>query len=189
MKKLAVIFPGIGYTCQKPLLYYLIKWLKSMSYNVMELDYTALGKEGLRGNTELIKKAVQEGVDIFKRNHGMEAVNNADQVILIGKSIGSAVASYLYNDFSVDNKKKTQLILLTPLEETLEGVLPESCLVIHGNRDPWAKTERIQRLCKRKGANLQIIDKGNHSLETGNIEQDMQNHFQIVHRIIAQLKR
>ena len=45
MNTIAVVFPGIGYTCQKPLLYYLIKWLKSKNINVVELDYTRWEKK------------------------------------------------------------------------------------------------------------------------------------------------
>ena len=35
MKKLAVLFPGIGYHCDKPLLYYSKKYLKVYGYEII----------------------------------------------------------------------------------------------------------------------------------------------------------
>ena len=166
MNTIAVVFPGIGYTCQKPLLYYLIKWLKSKNINVVELDYTSLGKEKMRGNSELIKEAVQDGVEIYNHKVDPGAMEKADRVIFVGKSIGSAVATHVYNQLSRDNKQKTELILLTPLEETFEVPVSEEAMVFHGNKDPWADTGKIIDLCKKNGIMLQMIKDGNHSLET-----------------------
>lgn len=38
-KKLAVIFPGVGYTCAKPLLYYTAQLAGEYGYEVLRLDY------------------------------------------------------------------------------------------------------------------------------------------------------
>ena len=40
MKKLAVLFPGIGYHCDKPLLYYSKKCLSAYGYEIIEVNYT-----------------------------------------------------------------------------------------------------------------------------------------------------
>ena len=39
MKKIAVIFPGIGYTAQKPLLYYTASAAQDEGYQLLKLDY------------------------------------------------------------------------------------------------------------------------------------------------------
>lgn len=39
MKKLAVLFPGIGYHCDKPLLYYSKKCLSAYGYEIIEVNY------------------------------------------------------------------------------------------------------------------------------------------------------
>ena len=39
MKKLAVIFPGVGYTCTKPLLYYTASMAAERGYEIIRLDY------------------------------------------------------------------------------------------------------------------------------------------------------
>ena len=39
MKKIAVFFPGIGYTCEKPLLYYTASMARDYGYEAVTLDY------------------------------------------------------------------------------------------------------------------------------------------------------
>ena len=49
-KRLAVIFPGIGYHCDKPLLYYSRKLAKEQGYKeIIPLEYSYTGKN-IRGN-------------------------------------------------------------------------------------------------------------------------------------------
>ena len=40
MKKIACLIPGIGYTCDKPLLYYSWKLLKGLGWEVVPVPYT-----------------------------------------------------------------------------------------------------------------------------------------------------
>ena len=55
--KLAVFFPGIGYHCDKPLLYYSRKLVQEYGYEkIVTLNYTYDGKN-LRGNEEKIQQA------------------------------------------------------------------------------------------------------------------------------------
>ena len=39
MKKIAVLFPGIGYTCEKPLLYYSAKLAAEAGFEVVRVPY------------------------------------------------------------------------------------------------------------------------------------------------------
>ena len=39
-RNIAVLFPGIGYTCDKPLLYYTGKQLQGLGYEVIRLSYS-----------------------------------------------------------------------------------------------------------------------------------------------------
>lgn len=39
-KKIACLFPGIGYTCDKPLLYYSWKLLKGMGCEIVPVAYS-----------------------------------------------------------------------------------------------------------------------------------------------------
>ena len=47
--KLAVIFPGIGYHCDKPLLYHAKKIAAAKGYEILEVPYTGF-ESGVKGN-------------------------------------------------------------------------------------------------------------------------------------------
>ena len=57
-KQLAVLFPGIGYHADRPLLYYSAKLARAHGCEVTTVQYPAL-PSGLRGNPEQIEAAVQ----------------------------------------------------------------------------------------------------------------------------------
>lgn len=60
-KQLAVLFPGIGYHADKPLLYYSAKLARAHGCEVTTVQYPALSS-GLRGNPEQIEAAVLHGL-------------------------------------------------------------------------------------------------------------------------------
>ena len=54
-KRLAVIFPGIGYHCDKPILYYSRKLAKEQEYKeIISLEYSYTEKN-IRGNEKRMK--------------------------------------------------------------------------------------------------------------------------------------
>ena len=59
MKKLAVLFPGIGYHCDKPLLYYSKKCLSAYGYEIIEVNYTHFPH--MKDKDELIEQAEDIG--------------------------------------------------------------------------------------------------------------------------------
>ena len=57
--KLAVFFPGIGYHCDKPLLYYSRKMASELGYETLALSYSYDGGN-IRGNKEKMREACLE---------------------------------------------------------------------------------------------------------------------------------
>ena len=55
--KLAVLFPGIGYHCDKPLLYYAAKLAKAAKYEVLPVSYTGF-PEKVRGNADKMRECL-----------------------------------------------------------------------------------------------------------------------------------
>ena len=55
-RKLAVYFPGIGYHCDKPLLYYSRRLAAEAGYEELQLSYTFSGGN-IRGNKEKMREA------------------------------------------------------------------------------------------------------------------------------------
>ena len=91
--KLVVCFPGIGYHCDKPLLYYSRKLAACAGYDhTLLLQYT-YHKDGLRGSPA----ALREAFDTLyaQAETQLSAVDwpQYDDVLFLSKSIGTAVSA------------------------------------------------------------------------------------------------
>ena len=166
-KKLCVLFPGIGYHCDKPLLYYSAKLARRKGYEVIPLRYSDF-PEGAKGNEEKMRASADHA---FRQT--VEQLAGADmsrygRILFIGKSIGTAVCLRYRAEFSVP----AECILLTPLEMTFD--FPSgSCTAFHGTADQWADTAAIVRLCEKHGVPLHTYKGANHSIETGDPMKDI----------------
>ena len=62
--------------------------------------------------------------------------------------------------------------MFTPVETTFSfGV--KDAIVFHGTADPWANSDVIRNACQEANLPLYITENANHSLETGNVETDI----------------
>ena len=82
-KKLAVLFPGMGYTVQKPLLYYAKSMAMAHGYHVIEMKYDRVDTHIPTGIAQAYKMMLPY----------MEECNwmNYDKIIFIEKSIGTVL--------------------------------------------------------------------------------------------------
>ena len=61
-KKIAVLFPGIGYTCDKPLLYYTGKLAVARGYKIVKVEYGNF-PSGIKENKEKMEEAFRCGLE------------------------------------------------------------------------------------------------------------------------------
>ena len=91
--KLVVCFPGIGYHCDKPLLYYSRKLAACAGYDhTLLLQYT-YHKDGLRGSPAALREAFDT---LYAQAEAqLSAVDwpQYDDVLFLSKSIGTAVSA------------------------------------------------------------------------------------------------
>ena len=178
LRRLAVLFPGLGYTCDKPLLYYAGKLAEQHGYTVRRLNYTDLPANAKKDPSQLALAVSKATSQTFAALDGID-FDAYDQVLLIAKSIGTQIAcAYL------DARQLTAAaVLLTPLEETFR-CSARADLAFHGTRDPWAPdSEAIRRACREKGIRLIEYEGANHSLETGCVDLDVQHLREIMQEI------
>lgn len=166
-KELAVIFPGMGYHTDKPLLYYSKKIARAKGYEVIDLAY-----EFDYDVHTADKKQVFE--DAFAQT--VAALSDVDftayeRVVFIGKSIGTLVAAKYNQDYDV----VAELVVFTPVMETLYVIGDSDCIIFHGSADPLCDTEELVEYCQDNALTYAVIPNGNHSLETGDVLLDMEN--------------
>ncbi len=71
MRKAAVLFPGIGYGVERPLLYYSGKMARAQGYDVIPVPYSGFPKKQA-GSHDMLLKAFQvgrQGRNRFWRTH------------------------------------------------------------------------------------------------------------------------
>ena len=138
-KQLAVLFPGIGYHADRPLLYYSAKLARAPGCEVTPVQYPAL-PSGLRGNPEQIEAAVQTALSAVEPQ--LEAVlrTDYDRIFFFSKSIGTAIAAR----YAVLHGLHPGQVYFTPIEAALPDLDPAG-IAFHGTADPWARTEPSPR--------------------------------------------
>lgn len=160
INKLVVVFPGIGYHKDKPLLYYGAKLAKETGYeNCINISYSC-DKEGLIGNKEKIQKAFETLYEQAKIQLANINFAKYEDVLFISKSIGTAIALAFASENSINAKH----VLYTPIEHGLKYEC-HNAIAFTGTADPWVNHENIVNVCADKHIPLTIVNKANHSLE------------------------
>ena len=167
-RRLAVLFPGIGYHCDKPLLYYPARLARSAGYEVMPVPYAGF-PEKVRGDRDKLRASLELAWVQAEKMLANVAWADYDDILFIGKSIGTVVASRC----AAEKDLTVRSILLTPLDETFPYVRGKA-IAFHGTADPWAETGAVVAACEAKGVPLYLTEGANHSLETGDVLKDVQ---------------
>ena len=118
-KKLAVIFPGVGYHTDKPLLYYGKKLAAARGYEILEVSYGEL-PSGIKGSREKMLEAFEAASDCVAGQLCQVDFAGCEDVLFISKSIGTAVAAA----FALHNHISALQVYYTPVEECRKRHLP-----------------------------------------------------------------
>ena len=173
MSKLAVFFPGIGYTVDKPLLYYSRRIAASYGYEIKLLPYSGF-PQNVRGDNEKMAECCQIALAQAGKMLAETDLSAYDDVLFIGKSIGTTVSADLASKSPAASR--IRFVLYTPLEDTFAFSF-KNAVVFTGTDDPWVggSGSRIAELCRRKNIPCFVIPRANHSLETGSPLVDIEN--------------
>ena len=154
MKKLAVMFPGVGYTMDCPLLYYASFLYEAKGYEQIHMKY----------NSILLEPEVsREEKTLRARDYIWEKVKEIDfsvydEVVFLSKSFGTAEAGYLAEKLGIN---PTQ-IYLTPVPRALPYI-KEADTVVIGTAD------EVYPECKayfdEHGIKPLYVEDADHSLE------------------------
>ena len=179
LPKLAVIFPGIGYTVDKPLLYYAARLARNDGYQIQTVSYGAL-PQNIKGDPEKMKNAFDIAFEQTEQSLNRINWNSYGNILFISKSIGTVISSAYASRHDLTVKS----VLFTPLVDTFSFPVAGS-IAFHGTADPWAETGSIQELADQKEVPLFLTRNANHSLETGDIPTDLS----VLKNVLEQVKR
>ena len=177
MKKLCILFSGIGYNCSRPLLYYSARLAEKKGYEVIRLDLDGFEKDAF-GDDEKIRKCASHALSQSLERLENVKTGDYEKTVLIGKSIVTYAALGVNDTLGLN----AQCILLTPLPVSLE--LPSTgAYAFHGTSDKWADTSLIKAKCSERHIKLFTFENANHSLETGDTLNDIKNLETIIETI------
>ena len=170
MSKIAVYFPGIGYHCDKPLLYYSRNIACELGYkNYRNVSYT-YNAGNIRGNEEKMKEAYE--ALFLQTETGLADIvwSDHDDVLFISKSIGTIIATSYARKYGLSDARH---ILYTPLAQTYVFA-PNHAIGFIGTADPWSDTDEIIQLSNTNNIPLTVYDDCNHSLECNNTLKNLE---------------
>ncbi len=174
-ERLAIMFPGYGYTCQGPLLYYTTQVLLDAGYDVLQIHYSYDSDEKLAAMTQDAQEtAVSKDVNAVL--DAAEGLAEYKSKMFVGKSLGTTVISYLMQAGRI--KQKDKLLFLTPI---FDAVLPQlkktggrNAMIVVGAADPHASAEMIRKAERESGSRMLVIDGADHRMETNNLHKDLE---------------
>jgi predicted alpha/beta-hydrolase family hydrolase len=172
---LAVIFPGVNYSCDMPLLYYTARLLGQRNSDVLNL-HTEYNQPEYR-SLPPAQRAEWISTDATACVEAGLAHREYQKLILIGKSIGTLSLATLV---SQEIGAGAITVWLTPLlrhpfmvEAALRFQGP--ALFISGTGDDLFEADSLNRIQQATRAESIIIDGANHSLEIpGKMEDSLQ---------------
>lgn len=161
MAKIAVYFPGIGYHCDKPLLYYGRKIACEQGYeDYININYTYQAGN-IRGNEEKMQEAYEALFSQAEAELADMVWADYEEVLFVSKSIGTVIAASYAKKYEINCVRH---VLYTPLAQTFLFA-PDHAAAFIGTADPWSSTEEIVRLSKKNQVAITVYEGCNHSLE------------------------
>lgn len=163
---LAVIFPGLRYNCDKPLLYYTTQALIARGMDVLQVwvDYNQLDNKDL-SQTDQTLRMVSEAQIILQAGIQLRPY---ESLALVGKSIGTLVMAFILSQ--EHPQKIAGTIWLTPLlhipfvTAAIQSVT-HPAIVAGGTADTTFDPASVALLERQPNLALLRVEAANHSLE------------------------
>ena len=160
---LAVLFPGLNYTCDMPLLFYPLKLLLARGAEVLQVraDYTVPAYRSMPPE----ERAAWLAADAIAAVQAARFQGEYARLVLVGKSIGTIALASL-----VSLEPQAITIWLTPLlRNPLVTAAAEqnraAALFIAGTADDLYDAVALKRIQSATQAEAELIEGGDHSLE------------------------
>ena len=162
----AIVFPGIGYTCQMPLLYYTRSLLIALGSDVLLVEYSYSRKpdfQALPGE----ERERWFFADVNAAGEAALSFRPYSQVTLVGKSLGTLAITHLLSKPQFANSRA---VWLTPLlrDERVRTQIRNTtrdALLVLGTNDAHYDADFLRRLKALPQVKTVVLEGADHSLE------------------------
>ncbi|MGI0141396.1 MAG: hypothetical protein ACREBF_01955, partial [Candidatus Micrarchaeales archaeon] len=166
--KLAILFPGMGYTCRMPLLYYATAILLGSGFDVLWAEH-AYNKNKKFSTLSQAKQNNLIANDVSAIYNAVKNQGTYKNLVLLGKSIGTVAVGELLRREQLP--KNLKIIWLTPLlnrpnlVDIMKNCAHENSLTVIGTKDPHYNLAELKSIQKMNKGRLLIIKNVDHGLE------------------------
>lgn len=175
--KIAVLFPGMGYGKDKPLLYYAARQLQEFGYEIRYTDYE--GTPAMAGVSLKDKQTWTQAAYKIASEQLADIDWEDKDVVFIAKSVGTIIASF----YATEHDLHPVMLLLTPVDETFEFLCDGENYIFTGDNDPYIDICKHSDMISEKVAGCVLFEDANHSLETGVVDEDLETLWSVIERI------
>lgn len=167
--KLAVFFPGIGYHCDKPLLYYAKKLVQECGYD----ENIFLSYFYDSGNICGDEQKIQQAFEVLYEQTQQQLIDvdfgKYQEILFVSKSVGTIIAS----TYAWKHKISCRQVMYTPLKQAY--VFPhENAIAFIGTKDPWSNTEEVVHISNQQKIPIHVYEGANHSIETADTMKNLE---------------
>ena len=181
-ESLALIFPGLGYTCDMPLLYYTAELFLDQGRDILQLWSTPDFKSLSQAEQTQHLLEYSEALLIEGKNSG-----SYKEFVLVGKSMGTLTMTLLLTKFPELLKETTiwftPLVNLPPVSQALLSSTGPA-FVAGSDVDPTFDQNAVSQIKSMPNANTLVINDADHSLE---IPGDPLSSIQVLSRVMTDL--
>lgn len=146
VSSVVILFPGKGYTCSGPLLYYARKTALQFGNDVLAFETDVYNQP-----FENIFEAVKECLN-----------NQYEKIFFISKSLGTKFAGEMSKQIGYD---RIHNMFLTPIPDAAPYICETECSVIYGSKDTFMSDEIVNKLRNFPNVGMHVIKDAGHSLE------------------------
>lgn len=174
--KLVLIFPGLSYSCDMPLLYYLTEVLLSRDFDVLQLwtDYSSPDFKEL-SQSEQKEYLLADGNALLNASREAGLYRHT---LLAGKSIGTLAMAYLLSQeraFFIDSTIWITPLLILPSVTQVVFQLGCPAFYAGSDTDPTFDPGAVAHLRSRTNTTIEVIKSANHRLEIpGNPQKSLE---------------
>ncbi|MDF1539282.1 MAG: hypothetical protein P1Q69_10315 [Candidatus Thorarchaeota archaeon] len=164
---ISIVFPGLHYNADMPLMYYSTGVLLEAGHSVLSVDTRYSHKENFMtiSSEERTKWMFGDAQAVFDAVQQLE-----DHVlsVLIGKSLGALQIGYLVQ--KIEEIQKCKIVWLTPIlkqDSLVDQMMAHQgkSLIVIGTDDPLYSDETLAKIIEVGRSTLYTVIRGNHSLD------------------------
>ncbi len=186
-RHIAILLPGVAYTCHMPLLYYPTRLLLALGADVLWVEYAYQR----RADFQALSDSERERWFISEVTAACQAAlaqRPYQQITLIGKSLGTLAMGRLLTEDA--RLAQARAIWLTPLlrnsrlRTQIQQTQQRSLFVI-GTADSHYDPAHLAEMQRATGGQVCVIDGADHSLE---IEGDLWRSLQAIEQVMRAIQ-